>query len=90
MIMARPQARLGDISSHGGIIITGAMRTVVNGMPVARFGDLHACPIPGHGITPIVTGSLDTTTEGMPNARIGDVTGCGAVIVTGSPDTIDN
>jgi len=88
--MARPQARLGDISSHGGMIITGAIRTVVNGMPTARMGDLHACPIPGHGLTPIVTGSLDTTTEGMPNARVGDVTACGAVIVTGSMDTTDN
>lgn len=88
--MARPQARLGDISSHGGVIITGAMRTVVNGMPVARMGDLHSCPIPGHGVTPIVTGSLDTVTEGLPNARIGDVTACGAVIVTGSLDTDDN
>jgi uncharacterized Zn-binding protein involved in type VI secretion len=90
MTMARPQARLGDMSSHGGVIITGAMRTVVNGMPVARMGDLHTCPIPGHGVTPIVTGSLDTVTEGMPNARIGDVTACGAVIVTGSLDTDDN
>jgi len=88
--MARPQARLGDISSHGGVIITGAIRTVVNGRPVARMGDLHACPIPGHGVTPIVTGSLDTVTEMMPNARLGDVTACGAVIVTGSLDTDDN
>jgi len=78
------------MSSHGGVIITGAMRTVVNGMLVARMGDLHTCPIPGHGVTPIVTGSLDTVTEGMPNARIGDVTACGAVIVTGSLDTDDN
>ena len=88
--MARPQARLGDMSSHGGVIITAAMRTVVNGMPLARMGDLHACPIPGHGVTPIVTGSPDTITEGMPNARIGDVTACGAVIVTGSLDTNDD
>ena len=78
------QARLGDISSHGGVIITGASRTV------ARMGDLHVCPIPGHGVTPIVTGSFDTITEGLPNARIGDITACGAIIVTGSPNTIDN
>jgi len=78
------------MSSHGGVIITAAIRTVVNGRPLARMGDLHACPIPGHGVTPIVTGSLDTITEGMPNARIGDVTACGAVIVTGSLDTDDN
>jgi uncharacterized Zn-binding protein involved in type VI secretion len=26
----------------------------------------------------------------LPNARIGDITACGAIIVTGSPNTIDN
>ena len=60
----------------------------VNGLAVARMGDLHSCPIPGHGVTPIITGSPTTITEGQPNARIGDVTGCGATIVTGSLDTI--
>jgi uncharacterized Zn-binding protein involved in type VI secretion len=81
---------MGDISSHGGVIITGALRTMVNGRPAARMGDLHACPIPGHGVTPIVAGSLDTSTEGMPDACIGDVTACGAVIVTGSRNSNDN
>ncbi len=81
---------MGDISSHGGVIITGALRTMVSGKPAARMGDLHACPIPGHGVTPIVTGSLNTVTEGMPDARIGDVTACGAVIVTGSLNSNDN
>ena len=88
--MSGPQARLGDITSHGGVIITGASLTLDNGIPVARMGDLHSCPIPGHGVTPIITGSLTTITEGKPNARIGDMTGCGAVIVTGSLNTIDN
>jgi len=85
--MARPQARLGDMTSHGGTIITGSLTTMVNGRPVARMGDMHVCPIPYHGVTPIVTGSLRTSTDDRPNARIGDVTGCGAVIVGGSLDT---
>ena len=88
--MARPQARLGDTSSHGGTIITGALRTMVNGRPAARMGDMHVCPIPFHGVTPIVTGSLNTITEGKPNARMGDIAGCGAVIVAGSLNTNDN
>ncbi len=88
--MSRPQARMGDISSHGGIIVTGAARTLVGGRPAARMGDLHVCPIPGHGQTPIVTGALRTLIEGAPNARVGDKTGCGAVIITGSPDTLSN
>jgi uncharacterized Zn-binding protein involved in type VI secretion len=88
--MSKPQVRMGDTTSHGGVIVTGAMRTFVNGRPLARLGDLHVCPIPGHGVNPIVTGSLNTLTEGRPNARVGDVTACGAVIVTGSPDTMTN
>jgi len=86
--MARPQARLGDISSHGGVIVSGARRTFVNGRPAARMGDLHVCPLPFHGVTPIITGDMDTIIEGRPTARIGDITACGAVIATGSKDTL--
>lgn len=85
--MARPQARFGDVSSHGGTIITGSLTTIINGRPAARMGDMHVCPIPYHGVTPIVTGSLKTTTDGRPNARMGDIAGCGAVIVGGSLNT---
>lgn len=86
----RGQARLGDMSSHGGTVITGSVTTVVNSRPVARMCDLHVCPIPGHGVTPIVSGSLNTATDGRPNARVGDMAGCGAVIVTGSLNVGDN
>ena len=82
--MARPQARLGDTSSHGGTVITGSVTTIVNGRPVARMGDMHVCPIPGHGVTPIVVGSMNTATDGRPNARMCDIAGCGAVIVSSS------
>ena len=88
--MARRQARMGDRSTHGGKIVSGASRTLVNGMPVARMGDKHDCPIPGHGTTNIVSGSPDTQTEGRPNARMGDAVECGARIITGSPDTYVN
>lgn len=80
--MAAPQARLGDITSHGGTIVTGAERTLVDRMPAARMGDLHACP--EHGITEIAQGSKKTLIEGKPAARLCDVTDCGAMIVTGS------
>lgn len=85
--MGRPLARLGDGSSHGGTIISGASRTLINGKPAARKGDLHSCPIPGHGVTPITSGSSDTFIEGQPAARIGDSVGCGATITEASPDT---
>jgi uncharacterized Zn-binding protein involved in type VI secretion len=87
--MSKPVARLGDPSNHGGVIISSASRTMANGILVARMGDLHVCPIPGHGVTPIVTGSNKTLVEGKPLARVGDSTGCGAVIVSGSPNTLN-
>lgn len=73
--------RLGDTSSHGGAVISAASRTYLAGVRVARKGDLHACPIPGHGVTPIVTGAEGCLVEGQPVAREGDVAGCGAVLV---------
>ncbi len=52
--------------------------------PIARKGDMHTCPIPGHGVTPITTGSGRSKTDGKPTARVGDKTGCGATIIVGS------
>lgn len=85
--MAMPQARMGDTTDHGGKIITGAMRTTVNGRPVARMGDFVLCPKDNHGLTTIVTGSQQVMVEGKPAAGMGDTTSCGATIITGSLDT---
>lgn len=79
-------ARVGDTSSHGGTIISGASKTFVNGKQVARVGDMHSCPIAGHGTTAITSGSTTVFIEGAAVARIGDSIGCGAVISTGSAD----
>ena len=80
-------ARLGDTSSHGGVIITSASKTRVNGILVARVGDSHSCPIPGHGITAITSGSSNFRCEGMVTAVTGSITGCGASIIGGSTKT---
>lgn len=79
-------ARLGDPSSHGGSIITAAETVTANGLGVARDGDLHACPIPGHGVT-MITGTGRASAEGGTIVRVGDTAACGAVIISGSPDT---
>ena len=80
-------ARLGDTSSHGGTIITSATKEYINGILVARVGDQHSCPIPGHGVTAILTGSSKFTCEGAAVAVVGSVCGCGAIINSGSPNT---
>lgn len=77
-------ARLGDPHSHGGVIITSATRTKVNGILIARVGDLIACPI--HGNNPIISGSPKFKIEGQLVARVGSQCACGAVITAGSPN----
>ena len=74
-------ARLGDPSDHGGVIVTSAFVTNVEGQLVARVGDLHSCPIPGHGITPIVTGASRFSCEGNLVALDTSLCGCGASII---------
>ena len=77
----RAVVRLGDSSSHGGTVITASSRVRVGGAPVARAGDLHSCPVPGHGITAITSGAARCNVEGSSVARDGDVVGCGAVLL---------
>ena len=78
-------ARLGDPGSHGGMIITGANSISVNGRQMARVGDTYACPI--HGNNPIASGVQNFLGEGKLVAHVGSLTACGAVIISGSPDT---
>lgn len=89
-IWAQPAARVGDMSSHGGMITGPGCPTVrIGGMPAARLGDMHICPMMNGGIPhppgPIVTGNPTVLIGGHPAARAGDVTGCGAEIVMGCP-----
>lgn len=60
-------------------------------IPIARLGDMHACPIKGHGTTPIVSASPDTQINFLGAARVGDLCGCGAAITVGFPSiVVDN
>ncbi|OLF54590.1 polymorphic toxin type 44 domain-containing protein [Pseudomonas chlororaphis] len=56
----------------------------------ARLGDKHACPLPGHGTTPIASAAADVIINAMGAARVGDRCGCGAVITTGFPSILIN
>jgi uncharacterized Zn-binding protein involved in type VI secretion len=82
-----PVARIGDSSDHGGTIISSCQKTKAEGKLIARVTDLHSCPIPFHGVTPIVTGSPNYFVEGKKCARSTSTTGCGASIIGGSKKT---
>ncbi len=77
-------ARVGDGSTHGGSIVTGAASSFVNGMAIARVGDMLNCP--QHGMQAITSGSAGLMVEGKEAARAGDLCACGAVLTGGSPD----
>ena len=86
-------ARLGDPTSHPGIISGPGIPTVlIGGAPAAVLNDTHVCALPPlagpHPPNPIIVGSSTVTIGGMAAARVGDPTGCGATIVAGMP-TVD-
>lgn len=83
-----PAARMGDSTSHGGVITVGFPMVLIGGQPAARVGDLHVCPMV-NGVVPHVggpimpPGSPTVLIGGMPAARMGDQAVC-----TGPPDAI--
>jgi uncharacterized Zn-binding protein involved in type VI secretion len=79
-------ARLGDTGSHGGKIISGSDSIIVNDRPMARVGDIYACPT--HGNNPIISGVTTIFGEGMLVAHVGSLTACGAKITSGSSNTV--
>ena len=86
--MTFPAARVGDATAHGGTITVGFPTVLIEGMPAARVGDMHVCPMlnPGgvpHVGGPITTGSPTVFIGFMPAARLGDWVTC-----VGPPDTI--
>lgn len=84
--------RIGDITSHGGVVVgPGAPTVLIGGQPAAVMGDTHACPIvvPGHlPSSPFLSGSATVLIGGKPALRTTDVSGCGAMAVVGCPTVI--
>jgi len=88
--MGQPAARMSDQTVHGGVIVVGFPMVLIGGLPAARVGDMHVCPMlnpgvppPPHVGGPITKGSASVMIGGMPAARMGDMLTC-----SGPPDTI--
>ncbi len=88
--MGKPAARVGDLTAHGGSITLGLPTVLIGGMPAARMGDMHVCPMLTPGVPPIPhvggpvsLGSTGVLIGGQPAARMGDMLMC-----VGPPDTI--
>lgn len=81
-------ARVGDPTSHPGVVSGPGVPTVlIGGQPASVVGDLHTCsfpPPPPHPPTAIVSGSSTVMIGSRPAARVGDSSACGATIVSGA------
>ena len=74
--------RLGDATSHGGKVESvGATHFTVDGIPVARVGDVCSCPLKGHGKCTIAEGDPTHVIDGIAVAYNGHKTTCGATLV---------
>ena len=81
---AKPAARLGDETAHGGKVSEGSETVIIGGKPAARVADDHSCGRPYHRGGPIVpTGNPTVLVEGKPLARVTDKCTC-----SGCDDTI--
>jgi len=80
-------ARLTDPTVHGGLITMGCATVLIGGLPAARIGDIHACPmvtgIVPHVGGPLILGSFTVITGGVPQSRVTDMLVC-----IGPPDTV--
>jgi uncharacterized Zn-binding protein involved in type VI secretion len=88
-----PAARVGDVSTHGGVIVGPGVPTVlIAGQPAAVAGDLHVCPIPPPAhvptVSPFPSGSTSVLVNGRPLLRTTDTCLCGAMAAVGAPTVI--
>ena len=88
-------ARVGDVTTHGGVIVgPGAPTVLIGGMPAAVMGDMHACAIvptpatPHIPSSPFLIGSTTVLICGKPAIRSTDVCLCGANAAVGCPTVL--
>jgi uncharacterized Zn-binding protein involved in type VI secretion len=80
--MSMPAARLSSLTAHGGTVTGGSSRVLISGLPAARLGDAHTCPLFNlllpHTGGIIVLGSATVVSDGLLQARMTDPCICGA------------
>lgn len=72
--------RLGDRTSHGGVVIEGSATDICMGKPISFIGHKVFCPL-CKGAFPIVEGASNATFYGKGVALAGMHTACGAVLI---------
>jgi uncharacterized Zn-binding protein involved in type VI secretion len=84
---------VGDMTDHGGTVISGSPNKDIRGRAIARLGDKVDCPqvYPGgkpHGINKIVTPCNFFTINGVSVAVEGCKTECGCKLIGSQPASV--
>lgn len=79
--MALAIVRLGDLTSHGGKVLTASVTHSIGGIGIARVGDRIFCPLPGHGVNVIVEGAPSYLIGGRTVALHGHHGACGCTLI---------
>lgn len=79
--MGKNVVRLGDPTTHGGMVITASSTTIIEGKPVALVGDLVSCPVPYHGINPIIGSASKCISDGKLMAMDQCLCACGCKVI---------
>lgn len=85
--MQRVVTVVGDRTTGGGEVLTGAPSTFINNIAIARVGDKASCPKHG-GFFAIVTGDETFLIDGQPLARHGDSLACGCRLLASRQSTV--
>lgn len=74
--------RLGDLTSHGGKVVSASNTHFIGGIGIARVGDMVLCPIGGHGVNPIIEGAPTYVIGGRMVALHGHRSACGCTLIS--------
>lgn len=80
-------ARVGDLTGHGGMILTGSDDVTINGKSAAFVTSVASCAL-HPSAQAVVTGSDSVTINGHAATFVTGLTSCGAPIATGSDDVV--
>ncbi|KMN13033.1 PAAR domain-containing protein [Pseudomonas weihenstephanensis] len=72
--------RLGDSTTHGGVVLEAFSRTDLNGKPIAGAGHNVSCPL-CKGVFPIADGSATYSVDGIGVELDGMKTACGTALI---------
>jgi uncharacterized Zn-binding protein involved in type VI secretion len=83
-LYGKRRIRVGDATTHGGVVVTGSATLKEDGIPVSRKGDTVTCPLCKPHVFVIAEGDERSLDDGIPIAAEGHKTTCGAKLIAAS------